>query len=80
MHATCPALRMKSRRMRWVGHITCMRRIINSYDIFVETLNGRDQLEDLVIDGRLVLKFILNYVKMWTWFTLLRIVSSVGLF
>jgi hypothetical protein len=40
-------------RMRWAGHV--------AYNFFLlERLEGRDQPEDLGIDGRIILKFILR--------------------
>ena len=45
--------------MRWAGHITCIweKRHIQG---FVEKLKEWDHLVDLSIDGRRVLKWILN--------------------
>jgi hypothetical protein len=42
---------IKSRQTRWVGHIAyCM----------VGKLKGRDHSEDLGVDGRIILKWILG--------------------
>jgi hypothetical protein len=44
---------MKSRRMKWVGHVARMRKM----SIFwLEVLNRRDPSEDLVVDGRIILE------------------------
>jgi hypothetical protein len=32
---------MKSRRMRWEGHVALMRQMRNAYNILVENLKGR---------------------------------------
>jgi hypothetical protein len=33
-------------------------------DLYVENLKGRDRLEDLSLDGRITIKFILNVGEM----------------
>jgi hypothetical protein len=32
----------------------------NAYEIFVRKLKGRDHLEDLVVNERIILKWVLN--------------------
>jgi hypothetical protein len=51
---------MKSRRMRWEGHVVHMGEMKNEYKILVENLNARDHLEDIGVDGRIILKWILE--------------------
>jgi hypothetical protein len=51
---------IKSTRMRRVGHVECMRKVKNGYKISVENLKGRDHLEDLGVDGRIILDWILE--------------------
>jgi hypothetical protein len=46
---------IKSRRMRWAGHVPCMRLIINAYKIWLECLKGDDHFEEPDIDGRIIL-------------------------
>jgi len=41
--------------MRWAGQVVRMR---NAYKILPENLKGNDHLEDLGVDGRIVLKWI----------------------
>jgi hypothetical protein len=41
---------LKSRRMRWVGHVARIGEMINAYKFWSENLKGRDQLEDLGLD------------------------------
>jgi hypothetical protein len=45
--------------MRWVGHVTRMGEMKNAYDILLENLNGRYRLEDLDVDVRIILEWIL---------------------
>jgi hypothetical protein len=49
----------KSRRMRWVGHVTCMKMVRNAYNIFVREHEGNHP-EDLNVDRRIMLKWILG--------------------
>jgi hypothetical protein len=45
---------IKSRKMRWVGHVVCMEEI-EMYRVFwLENLKGRDYLEDVGVDGRII--------------------------
>jgi hypothetical protein len=47
-----------------------MRETRNAYGVWPENLKGKDYLDDLGVDGRIILKSVLmkNYVKMWTGF------------
>jgi hypothetical protein len=45
--------------MRWTGHVT-RRGEGNSCRILEEKRKERDQLKDVVVDGRRILKWILN--------------------
>jgi len=45
---------IKSRRMRWAGHVARIRETRNSY------LKGRDHSKDVRIDGWIILKWILG--------------------
>jgi hypothetical protein len=49
----------KSGRKRWIRHVAHMRHIRNAYKILV-SLKGKDQLGDIDIDGRIMLKLILR--------------------
>jgi hypothetical protein len=44
--------------MKWGEHLACMVEIRSAYKILVGKLKGRDLLEDLGIDGRMILKWI----------------------
>jgi hypothetical protein len=52
-----PNIRMiKSRSVGWAWHVVCMGEIGNKYKIFVRKFKGGDHLEDLSIDGIVILK------------------------
>jgi hypothetical protein len=49
---------IKLRRMRWVGHVSCVVERRGEYTILVGKYEERDNLEDAGIDGRIILKWI----------------------
>jgi hypothetical protein len=49
---------IKSRSLRWTGHVARMRKNRGAYRVFVCNLREGDHLEDPGIDGRLILKWI----------------------
>jgi hypothetical protein len=51
---------IKSRGMRWVGHIANIGEMRNVYKILVRKPEGRDHVEDLGQDGRIILEQILG--------------------
>jgi hypothetical protein len=51
---------IKSRRMRWVGHVAYMRAMKNAYSVFVGKLEGNDHSENSGIRGRIILECILG--------------------
>jgi hypothetical protein len=51
---------IKSRRMRWAGHVACMGEGRNIYMVLVGKPKGKIHLEDRGIDGRLGLEWILG--------------------
>jgi len=44
--------------MRWEGHIACMGERRGVYRVLVGKPEGRNHLDDLVIGGRIILKWI----------------------
>jgi hypothetical protein len=53
---------IKSRRMRLAWHITHLREMINTCKVLVGKPGGGDHLEDLGVDGRLILIWILGNI------------------
>ena len=49
---------IKSRRMRWVGHVACMGRGQAYTGFWLGNLRERDHLEDPAVDGRIILRWI----------------------
>jgi hypothetical protein len=49
---------IKSRRMRWAGHVACMGEKRGSYRILMGDLREGDHLGDPDIDGRIILKWL----------------------
>jgi hypothetical protein len=47
---------IKSRRMRWAGHVGCMGELRSKCNILV----GKPEGKDLGIDGRIILEWILG--------------------
>jgi hypothetical protein len=41
--------------MRWVGHVACVGERRGAYRVLVGHLRETDHLEDLVVDGRIIL-------------------------
>jgi len=64
-------------RMRLVGHVERMGAMRNAYNILLENLKGRGDLEDLGVDGRIILE--IKDEKVWAGFIWLRIETSSGL-
>jgi hypothetical protein len=47
---------MKSRRMRWVGHVAQVAEMRIAYKIWLVSLKGRDHSEDVEVNGMIILK------------------------
>jgi hypothetical protein len=70
---------IKSRRMRWAGHVKCMGGEENT-GFWWRNLRERDDLEDPGIDGRLILRRIFRKwdVVIWIGSIWLRIGTVAG--
>jgi hypothetical protein len=55
---------IKSRRMRWAGHVAHMGEERGACRILVGRPEGRNHVEDPDVDGRIILKWIF---KKWDW-------------
>ena len=51
---------IKSRRMKWVGHVARMEERRGVYRVLVGNMRGRDHMEDRGVDGRIILTFRLR--------------------
>jgi hypothetical protein len=51
---------IKQWRIKSAGHVASMRSVRNAYNILVESLDGRDHLQDLGVDGKVILEWILE--------------------
>jgi hypothetical protein len=51
---------IKSRRMRWVRYVAHMGKMRNAHKIIVRKPEGKEHLEDLGVDVRIILEWILG--------------------
>jgi hypothetical protein len=51
---------IKSRKMRWAGHVARMGEGRGTYRVLVGGPNGKDQWEDLGVGGRITLRWTLR--------------------
>jgi hypothetical protein len=61
---------IKSRRMTLAGHVARVGEMRNAYNFWLENLTGRDHSEDLGVDERIILEWILQKYggRLWTAF------------
>jgi hypothetical protein len=71
---------VKSRRMRWVGHVARMRRREACLGFWLGNLRERDHWGDPDVDGRIILGLIFRKwdVGVWTGLGWLRIETGSG--
>jgi hypothetical protein len=71
---------IKSRRMRWAGHVARMGEGRNVYRVLVGRNERKNHLEDQGIDGRMGSKWTLGRLigGVWSGFTWLRLGMVVG--
>jgi hypothetical protein len=58
---------IKSRKMKWAGHVAHMGERRGVYRVVVGKLEGRDQMEDPGIDGRIILRWIFRKWDVGAW-------------
>ena len=58
---------IKSRRMRWAGHVARMGEKIGVYRVLVGKLREKDNLEDPGVDGRIILGWIFGKWNVGVW-------------
>jgi len=51
---------IKLRRIRRLGHVERMGEIRNVYKVLVRRTEGKSHLEDLAVDGQIILELILK--------------------
>jgi hypothetical protein len=73
---------IKSRRIRWAGHIARMGEKKNAYKVLAEkNLKETDHSKELNVDGKIILEWVFRKSggKVWIRFIWLRIGTSGGL-
>ena len=58
---------IKSRRMRWVGHVARMVERRNVYRVLVGNLKERDHVGDPRVNGRIILRWIFRKWDLGVW-------------
>jgi hypothetical protein len=70
---------IKPRRMRWVGHVACIKESRGVYAFWWGNLRERDHLNDYGIDGRISIWIFRKWdVRAWTGSMWLRIGTGGG--
>jgi hypothetical protein len=53
---------IKSRRIRWAGHVAIMGGMRNAYNFFFVIIKETDHSEDLVVDGKVNIRMDLTEI------------------
>ena len=71
---------IKSRRMRWAGHVVRMEECRGLYRVLVGKTEKREHLGDTGVDGRIILRWLFGTwdVEVWTGSSWLRIGTGGG--
>ena len=71
---------IKSRRMKWAGHVTHMGESVGVYRVLMGKPEGKSSLLDPGIDGRIILRWIFRKwdVGVWTGSSWLRTWTGGG--
>jgi hypothetical protein len=51
---------IESRRIRWASHVALMGEMRNAYKILVGTPEGKGQSDELDVDGKIIVEWILG--------------------
>jgi hypothetical protein len=72
---------VKSRRIRWVGHVACMGEERKVYKVLVGKPEGKNHLEDQGVGGKMGSEWILGRLawRVWIGFDWLRTGTGGGL-
>jgi hypothetical protein len=70
---------IKSKKIRWAGHVTCMGRLEMFTKFWLKSLKGRDHSEELGVDGRIILMDLREIGRVWIGFMWLRTGTGGGL-
>jgi hypothetical protein len=65
--------------MTWTGQVTPVTELRNAYKFYSEKLKVGDQVEDLVVDGRIILTLKKKSVNVWTGVFCFSIKTNGGL-
>jgi hypothetical protein len=81
LHSSLTILRViKSRRMRWAGHVASMGEGRGVHRVLVGKPEGKNHWGDQGVDGRIILRWIFRTcgVRVWTGLSWLRIETGGG--